>query len=120
MRRALASVLSALLLLAGCAAVREPELPYRAVQHLKLLRDAREKAVEQYIKEQAWIGLTKAQMEEVLRLHGFPRPYRYGPVYEDWWGSDYDEALMFRQSIDDLWIMFKDGKVAKVATIYRE
>jgi len=92
----------------------------QAAEHLRLVIEAREAAVDKYIKEKAWVGLTKHQMEFVLRQHGFTGPFRYGPIYEDWWGKSYDEALCFVRRIDDLWILFKDGKVTQLGTIYRE
>ena len=92
----------------------------QAAEHVGLVIKAREAAVDKYIEEKAWIGLTKPQMEFVLRQHGFAGPFRYGPVYEDWWGKNYDEALFFERQIDDLWILFRNGKVAQVGTIYRE
>jgi len=95
-------------------------IPHRATEHVRLVMEAREAAVDKYIEKKAWVGLTKVQMEYVLRQHGFAGPFRYGPAYEDWWGKGYDEALFFERDIDDLWILFKDGKVANVGTIYRE
>ena len=100
--------------------MHDEQIPARALDHIGLLSDAREEAILRYMKEDAWIGLTKPQLEKVLRTHGFPPPYRYGEVYEDYFGTDYDEAMLFPLSKDDLWIVLKDGKVAKVATIYRE
>lgn len=76
--------------------------------------------MQEYIKSKAWVGLTKQQIEIVLKAHGFQSPFTYGPVYAAWWGTEYDEALCFELCADDLWILFKNGKVAKVGTIYRE
>ena len=83
-------------------------------------KEAREKAVDEYIKERARVGLTKDQMGEALRTHGFGHTFRYGPVYDDWWGTGQGEAVFFERRFDDLWIPFKNGRVAKVGTIHGE
>ncbi len=84
-----------------------------------------ESRVDRAIQEGAWIGMDKARLERVLRAQVFPDhivDFSYGPPDDGLFGAEYDEALVIHRPLkfDDVWILFRDGKVAAVKPIFIE
>ena len=77
------------------------------------------------IAEKAWLGLTKGQLERVLRAEVFPDrmvDFSYRRPDTDLFQARFDEALVIHRPLrlDDVWILFRDGKVAHVAPVFVE
>ena len=77
------------------------------------------------IADGTWVGLTKDQLEQVLRADVLPHRtinFAYGRPDTDLFAARFDEALVIHRPLkfDDVWILFRDGKVAHVAPIFIE
>ena len=86
----------------------------------------REDLIGKAIGDKAWLGLSKGQLERVLQTEVFPDhmmiDFTYRRPDTDMFGARFDEALVIHRPLrsDDVWILFRDGKVAHVATVFVE
>ncbi|MBL7134458.1 MAG: hypothetical protein ISS78_10205 [Phycisphaerae bacterium] len=114
----------AAVLLGGCL---EPE-PGRGLnqsQKLWVAGEDREKAIGEAIAAGTWVGMTRGQLEDALRediFEGRLVDFSYRRPDTDLFGAQYDEALVIHRPLrfDDVWVLFRDDKVAHVAAIFIE
>ena len=103
-------LVSAMLLwLGGCGCA--PQGKATAGCHARLLSDDVRPKVIKAIETKEWEGYTKKEMEKVLHGMGLCG-FEYGPAYEPFFGSGYDESIIIGDGTWDLHILFKDGRVA--------
>ena len=81
--------------------------------------------VDRAIREGSWLGMDKGRLERALRTHIFPDhivDFSYSPPDEGLFGAEFDEAMVIHRPLkfDDVWILFRDGKVAAVRPIFDE
>ena len=84
-----------------------------------------EDLIGQAIATEAWLGMTKDQLERVLQAEVFPNhtvSFSYRRPDTDLFGARFDEALVIHRPLkfDDVWILFRDAHVAHVAAVFIE
>ena len=94
-------------------------------QKLWVAGQGREGRISRAMDEEAWLGMTKGQLERALRTDVFPDhivDFSYGRPDEALFGAQFDEALVIHRPLkfDDVWILFRDDKVAAVKAVFIE
>jgi len=94
-------------------------------QRLWIAGEDRENVVGKAMAAGTWVGMTKDQLEDALSdeiFDGRLVDFSYRRPDTGLFGAQYDEALVIHRPLrsDDVWILFRDGKVAHVAAIFIE
>jgi len=116
------AALTALALMTGCF---ELEPGRNQNRKLWLASEQSEETVTKAISAGTWVGMTKSQLESALKRTVFTDhmvDFSYARPDAALFGVQFDEALVIHRPIcaDDVWILFRDGKVAEVAPIFND